>query len=77
MNKTALETQVLHELHHLPLEKVQETLDFVMFLRSRIKEQTPARVRPLGLMQGKATCHISEDFEISDEELLQPVCANN
>ena len=71
MTRAALETQVLNELRHLSLEQAQEALDFVMFLRSRVREQNPHRVRPLGLMQGKASCRIAEDFSISDEELLR------
>ena len=71
MTRTALETQVLNELRHLPLEQAQEALEFVTFLRSRVRERNAPRVRPLGLMQGKASCHIAEDFAISDEELLR------
>jgi hypothetical protein len=71
MIRTALETQFLSELRHLPLEKAQEALDFVLFLRSRIEEQNLPGARPLGLMQGKAFCHISDDFAITDEEFLQ------
>ena len=71
MTRVALETQVLNELRHLPLEQAQEALDFVMFLRSRARSQNPSRIRPLGLMQGKASCHLAEDFSISDEELLR------
>jgi hypothetical protein len=43
------------------------------FLRSRIRGETmqQARQRPLGLLKGKATCQIGEDFSITDEELLQ------
>ena len=71
MTRAALETQVLNELRHLPLEQAQEALDFVIFLRSRIRKQNQPQTRPLGLMQGKASCQIAEDFEISDEELLR------
>ena len=71
MTKAAIETQVLNELRHLPLEQAKETLDFVMFLRSRVRQQNPPLDRPLGLMQGKVSCHIAEDFAISDEELLR------
>ncbi|MCU0808468.1 MAG: hypothetical protein MUC53_11210 [Candidatus Contendobacter sp.] len=71
MTRAALETQVLNELRHLPLEQAQEALDFVIFLRSRIPKQNQPQTRPLGLMQGKASCQIAEDFEISDEQLLR------
>lgn len=71
MTRPALENQVLNELRHLPLEQAQEALDFVIFLRSRTRKQNQPRTRPLGLMQGKASCKIAEDFKISDEELLR------
>ena len=72
MTRAALETQVLAELRHLSLEQAQEALDFVLFLRSRLRhhDDQPQR-RPLGLMQGKASCQFADDFEISDEELLR------
>ncbi len=64
--------QVLNELRHLPLEQAQEALDFVRFLRSRIQQRNQPQPRPIGLMQGKASsCQLSEDFEMSDEELLR------
>jgi len=71
MTRLAIETQVLNELRHLPLEQAREALDFVLFLRSRVPEQHQPHSRPLGLLQGKASCHIAKDFAISDEELLQ------
>lgn len=73
MTRTALEIQILNELHHLPLEMAEEALDFVMFLRTRVREthSRPLPTRPLGLMKDKATCRIEEDFSITDEELLR------
>ncbi|MGR0480664.1 MAG: hypothetical protein ACTFAL_04475 [Candidatus Electronema sp. V4] len=71
MTRAALEIQVLNELRHLPLEQAQEALDFVSFLRTRIQQRNQPQPRPIGLMQGKASCQLSEDFEISDEELLR------
>lgn len=71
MTRAALETQVLNELRHLPLEQAREALDFVLFLRARLQEQQQPHNRPLGLMQGKASCYIAEDFTISDEEMLE------
>ena len=32
MTRASIETQVLNELRHLPLEQAQEALDFVIFL---------------------------------------------
>mgnify|MGYP001403148618 CR=1 FL=1 len=71
MTRATLEIQVLNALRHLPLEQAQEVLDFVIFLRSRIQKKNQPQTRPLGLLQGKASCQIAEDFEISDEELLR------
>lgn len=71
MTRSVIETQILNEIRHLSLEKAQEALDFVIFLRSRIQQQNPPQTRPLGLLQGKASCHIAEDFSISDDELLR------
>ena len=71
MTKTSIEAQVLDEVRHLPPEQAKEALDFILFLRSRFREKKSPFRRPIGLMQGKATCHIAEDFSISDEELLQ------
>ena len=71
MIRTSIETQVLDELRHLSQEQAQEALDFILFLRSRVREQKSPFHRPIGLMQGKAACHIAEDFSITDEELLQ------
>jgi len=64
--------QVLTELRHLPLEQAQEALDFVVFLRSRRQQRNQHQAyRPIGILHGKAFCQVSEDFEITDEELLR------
>jgi hypothetical protein len=72
MTKAEIENQVVQELHDLPVEKVREVLDFVLFLHSRLQKtdeiQTPRR--PLGLLKGKAECRIGEDFSVTDEEFL-------
>jgi len=72
MMRAEIESQVIEELHRLPPEKVEELLDFALFLRSRVKQGTiqTNRQRVLGLLQGKATCVIGEDFSITDEEFL-------
>jgi hypothetical protein len=73
MTRIEIENQVVQTLQQLPLEKVQELLDFALFLRTRAQEEPPPfpQPRPLGLLQGKATCLIGEDFSITDEELLR------
>lgn len=39
MTKTEVKAQMLNELHRLPLEKVDEALDFVLFLQSRVRSE--------------------------------------
>lgn len=71
MTRAALETEVLNQLRQIPLQQAQEALNFVIFLRSRLQNHGQPQPRPLGLMQGKASCQIADDFEISDEEMLR------
>ena len=35
------------------------------------RQLQPAKPRPLGLLEGRAQCHILDDFSISDEELME------
>lgn len=72
MTKAETEIRVMQELHDLPLEKVQELLDFALFLHSRLQTEDKSQQsrRPLGLLKGKAECRIGEDFSVTDEELL-------
>lgn len=71
MNRAEVETQLMQELRRLPLDKAKELLDFALFLRSRDQNRQPSstKQRPLGILKGKASCHIAEDFSISDESL--------
>jgi hypothetical protein len=71
MTRTAIETQALDELRRLPPAQAQEALDFILFLRARAQPRAAPPVRPLGLMRGQATCHIAEDFAVTDEDLLR------
>lgn len=66
---TAVEN--LRDSQEVPLEKTGELLDFALFLHGRAKalKQPPSRI--LGVLQGKASCVIGEDFAITDEELLR------
>lgn len=66
MTRTEIEQAVIKEIHTLPLNKVEETLNFVLSL----KKLTPKK-RPLGLLKGKVNFAIADDFKISDEEFLQ------
>lgn len=65
MNRTEMEQAVLKEIHSLPLNKVEETLNFILSLKkNQIKK------RPLGLLKGKIEYSIEENFKVTDEELL-------
>jgi hypothetical protein len=72
MTRVEIENQLLQEMHTLSVEKLEEILDFVLFLKHRLNfKKTPVKPqRPLGLLEGKAKCLIHEDFKITDEEFL-------
>jgi hypothetical protein len=65
MNRTEIEQAVLAEIHALPLDKVEATLNFVLSLKNQ-----PVKKRPLGLLKGKVDFAIEEDFKMTDEEFL-------
>lgn len=52
MNRTEIEQAVLTEIHTLPLDKVEATLNFVLSLKNQ-----PVKKRPLGLLKAKWLCH--------------------
>ncbi len=66
MNRFEIEQAVLKEIHTLPLDKVEATLNFILALKNQ-----PVKKRPLGLLKGKVDFSIAEDFKMSDEEFLQ------
>ena len=57
---------MLREIHSLPLDKVEATLNFVLSLKNK-----PVKKRPLGLLKGKVEFAIDENFKMTDEEFLQ------
>ncbi|MDO9162591.1 MAG: hypothetical protein Q8N35_15580 [Methylococcaceae bacterium] len=65
MTRTEIEQAVLNEIHTLPLDKVEATLNYVLSLKNQ-----PVKKRPLGLLKGKVEFVIGEDFKMTDEELL-------
>ena len=65
MNRTEIEQAVLKEIHNLPINKVEETLIFILALK-----HNPIKKRPLGLLKGKVEYSIEENFKMTDEELL-------
>lgn len=66
MNRTEIEQAVLKEIHTLPLNKVEETLNFVLSLKRKTFKN-----RPLGLLKGKVEFAMEENFNMTDEEFLQ------
>ena len=66
MNRTEIEQAVLKEMHSLPLDKVEATLNFVLSLKNK-----PVKKRPLGLLKGKVEFAIDKNFKMTDEEFLQ------
>ena len=65
MNRDKIEQAVLKEIHTLPLDKVEATLNFVLSLKNQ-----SVKKRPLGLLKGKVEFAIEEDFKMKDEEFL-------
>ncbi len=65
MNRAEIEQAVLTEIHNLPLDKIEATLNFVLSLKNN-----PVKKRPLGLLKGKVEFAIDENFKMTDEEFL-------
>jgi hypothetical protein len=65
MNRAKIERAVLNEIHTLPLEQLEATLNFVLSLKNQ-----SVKKRPLGLLKGKVEFAIKEDFKMTDEEFL-------
>ena len=65
MNRAEIEQAVLNEIHTLPLDKVEATLNFVLSLKNQ-----SVKKRSLGLLKGKVEFAIEEDFKMIDDEFL-------
>lgn len=65
MNRTEIEQAVLNEIHTLPMDKVEATLNFVLSLKNQLVKK-----RQLGLLKDKVEFAIEEDFIMADEEFL-------
>ena len=65
MNRAKIEQAVLKEIHTLPLDKVEATLNFVLSLKNQ-----SVKKRSLGLLKGKVEFAIEEDFKMIDDEFL-------
>lgn len=66
MNRIEIEQAVLKEIHTLPLDKIEATLNFILSLKNK-----PVKKRPLGLLKGKVEFSIEDDFKMTDEEFLK------
>jgi hypothetical protein len=72
MNRTDIENQLLQESRGLPIEKLQESLDFILFLKQRMNFHPDDLVKqshPLGLLEEKAKCRIHHDFALAENFL--------
>jgi hypothetical protein len=56
MNRAEIEQAVLTEIHSLPLDKIEATLNFVLSLKNN-----PVKKRPLGLLKDKVEFSIEEN----------------
>jgi len=65
MNRAKIERAVLNEIHTLPLEQLEATLNFVLSLKNQ-----SVKKRSLGLLKGKVEFAIEEDFKMIDDEFL-------
>jgi len=71
MNRTDIENQLLQESRGLPIDKLQESLDFILFLKQRMNfhpDDLVKQSRSLGLLEGKAKCRIHHDFALGNSE---------
>jgi hypothetical protein len=65
MNRSDIENQLLQESRELPIDKLQESLDFILFLKQRLNFHPDDLVKqshPLGLLEEKAKCCIHHDL---------------
>jgi hypothetical protein len=65
MNRAEIEQAVLNEIHTLPLEQVEATLNFILSLKNQ-----SVKKGPLGLLKGKVEFAIGDNFKMTDEEFL-------
>jgi len=57
MNRAEIEQAVLTEIHNLPLDKIEATLNFALSLKNN-----PVKKRPLGLLKGKVDFALDEIY---------------
>ncbi len=78
MNRTKIENQLLHEVQQLPIEKLQESLDFILFLKQRGIFKTVNKNNQIIENAKRKTNwrnNMSEKVKIlvSEKELIQPM----
>ncbi|MCX7073587.1 MAG: hypothetical protein NTZ70_02050 [Methylococcales bacterium] len=66
MNRAEIEQIVIKEIGMLPLNMVEDTLNFVLALKNK-----SVRKRPLGLLKGKVEFEIRQNFKMTDDEFLR------
>jgi len=66
MNRAEIEQIVIKEIGMLPLNMVEDTLNFVLALKKK-----SVRKRPLGLLKGKVEFEIRQNFKMTDDEFLR------
>jgi hypothetical protein len=66
MNRAEIEQVVIKEIGMLPLNMVENTLNFVLALKNK-----SVRKRPLGLLKGKVEFEIRQNFKMTDDEFLR------
>ncbi|MEN9596607.1 MAG: hypothetical protein RL236_1041 [Pseudomonadota bacterium] len=66
MNRAEIEQIVIKEIGMLPLNMVEDTLNFVLALKNK-----SVRKRPLGLLKGKVEFEIRQNFKMTDDECLR------
>lgn len=78
MNRTKIENQLLHEVQQLPIEKLQESLDFILFLKQLEIFKTVNKNNQIIENAKRKTNwrnNMSEKVKIlvSEKELIQPM----
>ena len=69
MNHAQIEKKLMELLDELPDEAAREVLDFAQYLAQK-SSPPKAKPRPLGLLRGKASYKLADDFSLDDEEFL-------
>ena len=76
MEAQALKTRAFDLIGQLPPNKIEYVIKFTQFLSQQdfVENVVPAvsssKRLPLGFLKGKAKVHFSDDWEMTDEELL-------